>query len=96
MEQLDLTTPITVTRTTYFVTKFHLDGWTEPTPVIVVGVIGSDGAALEFEYRGEQAAQRLSVLNTADLTTRSLEKRLLEVLVNDGKLPPGTVSGTPR
>jgi hypothetical protein len=50
----------------------------------------------DFTYTGEQAAQRLSVLNTANLTTKSLEKRLLEVLVNDGKLPPGTVSGTPR
>jgi hypothetical protein len=96
MEQLDLTTPITTTRTSYRVSKFHLDGWQDPTPVIVVGVIGSDGFEQEFEYRGTQAAERLSVLNTANLTTRSLEKRLLEVLVNDGKLPPGTVSGTPR
>jgi hypothetical protein len=95
-EQLDLTTPITTTRTTYFVSKFHLDGWTEPTPTIVVGVVGSDGFVQDFTYTGEQAAQRLSVLNTANLTTKSLEKRLLEVLVNDGKLPPGTVSGTPR
>lgn len=96
MEQLDLTTPITSTRTSYFVTKFHLDDWTAPTPTLVVGVIGSDGVSQEFMYTGAQAAARLSTLNTANLTTKSLEKRLLEVLVNDGKLPAGTVTGTPR
>lgn len=95
-EQLDLATPIATTRNTVFVTKFHLDDWTAPTPVIVIGVIGNDGVRQEFTYSGDQAAQRLSVLNTRNLSTKSLEKSLLEVLVNDGKLPPGTVSGTPR
>lgn len=96
MQQLNLTTPITTTRTTYLVTKFHIDGWQDATPVFYVGVVGSDGVNQDFEYRGQQAFDRLSTLNTANLTTKSLEQRILEVLVNDGKLPPGTVSGTPR
>lgn len=89
-EQLDLTAP---TRTFYQVTLLHCD-W--PRAHIDVGVTGSDGIEIIKTYDGDPATTRMLALNTANLTVKSLDKRLLEMLVTDGKLPPGSVSGVPR
>lgn len=47
-----------------------------------------------YQYIGPEAVTMIKTLNTANLTTKSLHKRVLEKLSNDGKLP-GTVTGTP-
>jgi hypothetical protein len=45
-------------------------------------------------YYGTEAVNMIKFLNTANLTTKSLHKRVLEKLSTDGVLP-GTVTGTP-
>ncbi len=92
-EQLDLTAPIVPpSRTTYAIKSLVLD-WN--AQVIQVRLMGSDGVEVLAEYGGTTAVSLMTVLNTANLSILSLHKRILQKLVTDGKLPAGTVSGTP-
>lgn len=92
-EQLDLTAAIVPpSRTTYAIQQLILD-WA--AQVIQVVLKGSDGFEIRVEYTGATAISLMLTLNTANLTTISLNKRVLQKLVTDGKLPAGTVSGTP-
>ncbi len=92
-EQLDLTTPIiAATRTTYRVVRLILD-W--ESAVIQVSLRGSDGVEISAEWAGAPATALMTVLNTVNLSTISLQKRILQKLVTDGKLPSGVVSGIP-
>jgi hypothetical protein len=34
-------------------------------------------------------------MNTANFSVNSMQKRVLQKLTNDGKLPPGMITGTP-
>lgn len=58
---------------------------------------GARGACQEIvvEYRGEEAATLLAGLNTANLATKSLRRRLIERLQADGHLPAGTIAALP-
>ena len=47
-----------------------------------------------YTYGGQTAQDMIKFLNTANLTTKSMHKRVLERLSSDGLLP-GTVVGTP-
>jgi hypothetical protein len=47
-----------------------------------------------YQYTGKKAVQMIQQLNTANLTQKSMQKRILEKLSADGLLP-GTVQGTP-
>lgn len=92
-EQLDLTAPIVPpSRTTYAIRRITLD-WNAQVIQVVLG--GSDGVEVLAEYTGPTASTLMMTLNTANLSTISLNKRILNKLVLDGKLPSGTVSGTP-
>lgn len=92
-EQLDLTTPITQpTRTAYSVASLALDWGNE---VIRVGLLGSDTVPIQIEWRGAQATTLMIALNKANLSTISLQKRILQQAVTDGKLPAGAVTGVP-
>lgn len=92
-EQLDLSAAIPLgTRTTYTVTQV-LFNW--PKAIIEVLVVGSDGVEVRAEYLGATATTLMLQLNKVDLSVKSLQRRILERLVTDGKLPPGSVSGTP-
>jgi glycine cleavage system pyridoxal-binding protein P len=92
-EQLDLTTPLVPpTRTTYTVIRLLLD-WN--ASVISITVRGSDGLDTVAEYTGATAVTLMNQLNKVDLGVKSLQRRILERLVTDAKLPTGTVSGTP-
>jgi len=54
------------------------------------------GRSVSFEYGDNPTtASMLSSLNTANLSTKSLERRIIERLQVDGKLKTGTISGTP-
>lgn len=48
----------------------------------------------EHSYTGQTALDYIKFINTANFTTKSLHKRILERLSTDGVLP-GTVTGTP-
>jgi len=92
-EQLDLTAPIVPpSRTTYTVQALSLN-W--PQAVIQATLLGSDGVLLVVGWEGAAATTLMVALNKANLSTSSLQKRVLQQAVTDGKLPAGTVSGTP-
>lgn len=89
-EELTLTTPASVT--TYRVQRLVLD-W----PGQRIKIVLSDQASREtlHGYRGAEAVLLMTALNKADLSVKSLHKRILERLDLDGKLPDGTVTGSP-
>lgn len=89
-EVLTLTAPISLT--TYKVRRLMMD-WTDARIEIVV--LASNGDKLAFVYSGSQATTLMIALNKANLTTTSLQARILNQLVNDGKLTAGTITGTP-
>jgi hypothetical protein len=92
-EQLDLTAAIVPpSRTTYSVQQLHLS-W--DTAVIQAVLKGSDGALVVVGWEGAAATTLMISLNKANLSTTSLQKRVLQQAVTDAKLPAGTVSGTP-
>lgn len=57
-----------------------------PSPLLVVHLIGASGSRLEVRYEGTPAEQILTGLNTANLTEKSMTRRLLEVIVADGRV----------
>lgn len=89
-ETLTLTTPQSVT--TYIIDMLKLS-WTGAS--IVVLLHDTQGDKYKASYSGQSATDLMVALNKANLTTNSLQKRILNQLVTDGKLPAGTVTGTP-
>jgi hypothetical protein len=95
-ETFELTTPIVQpARTTYHVARVDLQ-W--DAQVVYVEVRSNDGKRIEKTYTGADAVTLMRGLNTANLTTLSLNKRVLNRLVADGVFVlegAGTVTGTP-
>jgi hypothetical protein len=92
MEQFDLTTPVTTPAlATYTVERLTLD-W--PGAAISIQLRGQNGEPFSFSYSGSVATTLMRALNKADLSVKSLQRRILERLVADGALA-GTISGTP-
>ncbi len=90
-EVLTLTAAIVPpSRTTYRVRRMNLD---VDALVIQAWVVGSDGSEQLIEWLN--AGALLLALNTANLSVKSLQRRVLEQAVTDSKLTAGTVSGTP-
>jgi hypothetical protein len=58
-------------------------------------VFKPNGKTLTCDYFGDDAEQLITQLNTMNFSTVSLQKRVIQVCGKDGKIPPGTVSGTP-
>ena len=96
-EILNLTTPMTgPTVTTYRVAKLHLD-WL-PEPRIEIRLKGSDGSFKLYTYDDEStptATSLITTLNTANLSVKSLHKRVLERIELDFAELDGTISGSP-
>lgn len=93
-EIVQLTTPeITpqITTTDYRVFYLLLD-WERAS--IVIHLRGTNGERKEARYDGAEATTLMVGLNKANLTIKSLHRRILERLIADGKLS-GTVSGSP-
>lgn len=90
-EQLDLTTPVVATRNAVVLQYLQLD-W--PAQSIFVRLLGSDGVSVGVTWSGAQAVTLMTALNSANLSVKSLQRRVLEQAVTDGKIPGGTVSGT--
>ena len=92
MEQLDLTTPIVPPATTYYqVVRLVLDWYGQ---YIEIGLRGPNGELQTHGYSGGTAKTLMTQLNTLDLSTTSLQKRILNRLIADGVVI-GTVSGAP-
>lgn len=93
METIDLTTPYVVDprQATTLSVDFVLFDWKGKRIEIHVG----DGVIQKrVEYTGEIALTLMVALNKANLSTKSLHKRIIERLVTDGYLA-GTISGSP-
>ena len=56
--------------------------------------LGANGVYVNFIYVGSVARTLMNQLNTANLTNNSLHRRIIQRLINDGKLS-GDISGTP-
>lgn len=94
MESVTLTTPEVIpqiTTTDYRVTYLQMD-W--PQASIVIHLLGTNGERKEVRYDGAVATTLMVALNTANLSIKSLHRRILERLIADGKLA-GTVNGVP-
>ena len=94
IEQLDLTTPITgQSVTAYKVLSLYMG----TSPPVIDWTVGDNlGGTFSGSYNRTEAATLLSILNTANLTTNSLQKRVITKLQTDGYLPSGTITGTPQ
>ena len=87
MEQLE----VTVVQT-YQISSILLD-WTNST--IEITLTDNTNKQLVCLYNGAVATSLMIGLNTANLSVKSLHKRIMERLLVDGKLPNGTLIGTP-
>jgi hypothetical protein len=91
-ELLTLTAPIVPpTRTGYTFVRLVLD---LEAQFIRATVRGSDGVEVSGEWTGATAVALMTALNTANLTTSSLVKRVLLKMQQDGFLPAGAITGT--
>jgi len=98
-EKLTLTTPRTPTRptiTTYTIRAIYF-GWDEGLIKITLrDNVGEIVTAVYEDSADDKAATTLlRALNTVNLSTMSLQKRVIQRLVTDGKLPAGAVTGAP-
>jgi hypothetical protein len=93
-EILNLTAPIVPpTRVSYAFSRLMLD---LDAQVIQAVVKGSDGVEVRGEWTGATAVSLMTALNVANLSAgTSLVKLVFQQLVAAGKLPAGTVAGTP-
>lgn len=92
-ESLTLTTPVTPsapTTSSYRVISLNLQWEAQRITVVVKD---NNEKLLVVVYEGAQAVTLMTALNKANLTTNSLQRRILTQLAADGKLPAGTVTG---
>jgi hypothetical protein len=96
-EQLNLSAPVVhPTLSSYKVERTTLDrGQVEALAEIVIQLRGVNGEVFVHRYFGATARTLITQLNVANLTTTSLEKRILQRLTADGVLS-GTITGTPE
>ena len=87
-----LTPATAVSLADYQVEAVYL-GWS--VAKLRVWVRNPEGKTEAFEYAGPIALTLMRQLNKANLSVISLHRRILERLSDDGKLPAGTVQGTP-
>lgn len=95
MEQLDLATPQAYPATTSTVTNWKVDQLLLQWAVAHIQIIllGPTGERYEINYNGAVATSLMVTLNKANLSVKSLHKRILEYLITDGKIA-GTITGT--
>ena len=92
METLTLTAAIVPPSiTSYRVSLLQLD-W--DGAAITIRLRGPNNEQREHIYSGSTATTLMNQLNTLNMSTTSLHKRLLQRLVSDGVLA-GTVTGSP-
>lgn len=90
-----LTTPATTSVTTYKVSSLLLDAEGERVEVIVKDNLGHVVRTLYHSTTTPTGRTLLITLNKANLSTNSLQKRVLKQLASDGVIDAGTVTGSP-
>jgi hypothetical protein len=63
-------------------------------PTIEAGFRGDNNEYTSIGYEGTEATNLMVALNKANLSTKSLHRRIMEKAIADGKLS-GTISGVP-
>lgn len=96
-EQIILTTPTTTpssSTTSFKVARLLLN---PEQALIVIVVRGTRGEIIEATREGSVATNLMQILNKANGTIKSLEKRAMEWLQTqpEGALLQGTITGTP-
>lgn len=102
MEELVLTDPVVKpeeVKSNYKVVSLIMnhDQTIPPEPVaglITIQLKDNLGGFFSHSYTGQTALDYIKYINTANFTTKSLHKRILERMSMEGILP-GTVTGTP-
>lgn len=87
MEQIDLTTP-----TDHLTISQLVLDWERSN--VQISMIGPNNVRLTYSFGGTNAMNAMLALNKADLSVKSLHRRIIEKLVADGVID-GTISGTP-
>ena len=97
-QQLIVAAPVTVPApVSYYLLDLRVSGWQEPLPTVAVRIGTSIGdSGVWYTYEGKDGTFLRGTLNHTDFSKTSLEATLLQRLVTDGKLPAGTIIGTPR
>ena len=81
------------------VSTFSIDGFSfSRMPWWRVSVVYRDNLDNTFTdtQTDVEARDMIIQLNKADLSTRSLERRLMEHLIKEGKIPAATITGVPQ
>jgi len=91
-EKFTLQAPIAISRTSYSLNFLTMD-W--KNAAVRAAVEGDDGVVVPIEYDGPPAIAVMQFINTADFRTQSMHRRAMLRFAQDGKIPAGTVSGTP-
>lgn len=93
-EKADLTTPETVTVASYEIAGIEL----RRLPRWTLRIVYMDDHGVEHYdvHQDDEAMALITALNKADLSTNSLERRALQHLISEGKIPAATITGTPR
>ena len=92
-EQINLTTPITKPP----ITNYKIDSLVLNWSGAIITITLFDPVSGEkpvFSYYGTVATNLMIALNKTDLSVKSLQKRIFEKLIADGKIL-GTISGVP-
>lgn len=102
-EEYTLTTPEVIPEkiTAKYKVVFQTYDWRES--YVFIRLEGENGEQITATYGGgispqadkDKARDMMRYLNTANCSTKSQQKRICEQLQKDGKIPPGTVTGTP-
>lgn len=92
-ERLTLTSPLPQPAqvTGYTISKLCLT--VEPTPQVQAVLRATDGVQHDEVYEGATATTMILALNKANLSTRSLNQRIFDRLIADGRIA-GTVTGS--
>ena len=103
-EKITLTTPafVTATGVDFRLSSLHLQRTHPDRPANVLAIYSEvDGTAflalgrtIGCRYDGAEADALIVLLNKANLSTISLEKRLMTKCKDDTKIPAGTISGS--
>jgi hypothetical protein len=99
-EYLELSTPSVipeVVTSTYRVVTLALTWYPNAAAQssVAIGLQDEHGGPFTHIYTGQPAVDLMKWLNTANFSTTSMHKRILQKLSNEGVLP-GTVVGTPE
>ncbi len=89
-EQIDLTTPITIS--SFKVVELHLDLRGQEIRIVLYNSVANKD--MTVIYTGPTALALMVQMNKMNFSTTSMQKVILNKLITDGKLT-GTVSGIP-